>query len=169
MFGSNWARKICNNEWFLILFVSPYRQLLGVALRADIPLALDLLSSFWKCLVGVALDPDRDLEEADCITYDYIKKLTEVKPSHYRHFVIFEWETFWDDRGQQTYRVNPLFSELCACSELRKQWKFTRYVCCRLALESLLLLNFDLFVSHDNKNKKGSVSFWKYQVGGHIS
>ena len=121
MFGSNWARKICNNEWFLILFVSPYRQLLGVALRADIPLALDLLSSFWKCLVGVALDPDRDLEEADCITYDYIKKLTEVKPSHYRHFVSFEF------------------------------------------------LNFDLFVSHDNKNKKGSVSFWKYQVGGHIS
>ena len=50
-----------------------------------------------------------------------------------------QWETFWDDRGQQTYRVNPLFSELCACSELRKQWEFTRYVCCRLALESLLL------------------------------
>ncbi|XP_071790886.1 probable E3 ubiquitin-protein ligase HECTD4 isoform X2 [Asterias amurensis] len=56
-----------------------FGQLLGVALRADIPLALDLLSSFWKCLVGVALDPDRDLEEADCITYDYIKKLTEVQ------------------------------------------------------------------------------------------
>ena len=50
-----------------------------------------------------------------------------------------QWETFWDDRGQQAYRVNPLFSELCACSELRKQWKFTRYVCCHLALESLLL------------------------------
>ena len=50
-----------------------------------------------------------------------------------------QWETFWDDRGQQTYRVNPLFSELCACSELRKQWKFTRYVCCHLVLESLPL------------------------------
>ena len=50
----------------------------------------------------------------------------------------YQWETFWDDRGQQTYRVNPLFSELCACSELRKQWNFTRYVCCHLALESLL-------------------------------
>ena len=49
-----------------------------------------------------------------------------------------KWETFWDDRGQQNYRVNPLFSELCACSELRKQWKYTRYVCCHLALESLL-------------------------------
>ena len=55
-----------------------------------------------------------------------------------------QWETFWDNRGQQTYRVNPLFSELCACSELRKQWKFTRYVCCHLALESLLLT--ELFV-----------------------
>ena len=57
----------------------------------------------------------------------------------------WQWETFWDDRGQQTYRVNPLFSELCACSELRKQWKFTRYVCCRLALESLLLSKTTLF------------------------
>ena len=57
----------------------------------------------------------------------------------YRQLGGNQWETFWDDRGQQTYRVNPLFSELCVCSELRKQWKFTRYVCCRLALESLLL------------------------------
>ncbi|XP_022104608.1 probable E3 ubiquitin-protein ligase HECTD4 isoform X2 [Acanthaster planci] len=56
-----------------------FGQLLGIALRADIPLALDLLPSFWKCLVGAALDPERDLEEADCITYGYIKKLTEVQ------------------------------------------------------------------------------------------
>ncbi|XP_038054835.1 probable E3 ubiquitin-protein ligase HECTD4 isoform X2 [Patiria miniata] len=53
--------------------------LLGIALRADIPLALDLLPSFWKCLVGAPLDPERDLEEADCITYSYLKRLTEVQ------------------------------------------------------------------------------------------
>ena len=35
--------------------------------------------------------------------------------------------------------VKPLFSELCACSEQHKQWKFTRKVCCHLALESLPL------------------------------
>ena len=86
------------------------------------------------------------------------KTLWETAPSEYNMFFFFkmqfftkiikgfsweavydQWETFWDDRGQQTYRVNPLFSELCACSELRKQWKFTRYVCCHLALESLPL------------------------------
>ena len=65
-----------------------------------------------------------------CIMHQRGELLANKKP---------QWETFWDDRGQQTYRVNPLFSELCACSELRKQWKFTRYVCCHLALESLLL------------------------------
>ena len=64
-------------------------------------------------------------------------------------------ETFWDNRGQQTYRVNPLFSELCACSELRKQWKFTRYVCCRLALESLLLVYLNIM--HQLKN------LWKFE------
>ena len=63
-------------------------------------------------------------------------------------YLCTQWETFWDDRGQQTYRVNPLFSELCACSELRKQWKFTRYVCCRLALESLLFLQIERYLSN---------------------
>ena len=32
---------------------------------------------------------------------------------------------FWDAWWQQTYQVKSLFSVMCACSELRKQWKFT--------------------------------------------
>ncbi len=31
----------------------------------------------------------------------------------------------WGARWQQTYQVNPLFSVMCACSELGQQWKFT--------------------------------------------
>ena len=60
------------------LSVSLYVQLLGIAIRADIPLALDLLDVFWKCLVGVELDNDRDMEEADVVTHQYIKKINEV-------------------------------------------------------------------------------------------
>ncbi|XP_061026203.1 probable E3 ubiquitin-protein ligase HECTD4 isoform X7 [Eubalaena glacialis] len=49
-------------------------QLLGIAIRADVPLPLDLLPSFWKTLVGEPLDPDQDLQEADILTYNYVKK-----------------------------------------------------------------------------------------------
>lgn len=53
-------------------------QLLGIAIRADVPLPLDLLPSFWKTLVGEPLDPDRDLQEADILTYNYVKKFESV-------------------------------------------------------------------------------------------
>ena len=42
----------------LLVFVG---QLLGVTIRADIPLGLDLLSSVWKLLVGLNLEPSQDL------------------------------------------------------------------------------------------------------------
>lgn len=48
-------------------------------MRADIPLGLDLLPVFWKNLVGVPLDPITDLQEADIITYNYIKKFEMVR------------------------------------------------------------------------------------------
>ncbi|XP_031704959.1 probable E3 ubiquitin-protein ligase HECTD4 isoform X2 [Anarrhichthys ocellatus] len=51
-----------------------FGQLLGIAVRADVPLPLDLLGSFWKVLVGESLDPEQDLQEADVLTYNYVKK-----------------------------------------------------------------------------------------------
>nr|XP_036869936.1 probable E3 ubiquitin-protein ligase HECTD4 isoform X2 [Manis javanica] len=53
-------------------------QLLGIAIRADVPLPLDLLPSFWKMLVGEPLDPDQDLQEADILTYNYVKKFESI-------------------------------------------------------------------------------------------
>uniref|UniRef100_I3LKD5 HECT domain E3 ubiquitin protein ligase 4 n=1 Tax=Sus scrofa TaxID=9823 RepID=I3LKD5_PIG len=53
-------------------------QLLGIAIRADVPLPLDLLPSFWKTLVGEPLDPDQDLQEADILTYNYVKKFESI-------------------------------------------------------------------------------------------
>uniref|UniRef100_A0A8C3FG01 HECT domain E3 ubiquitin protein ligase 4 n=1 Tax=Chrysemys picta bellii TaxID=8478 RepID=A0A8C3FG01_CHRPI len=55
-----------------------FGQLLGIAVRADVPLPLDLLSSFWKTLVGEPLDPDVDLQEADILTYNYVKKFENI-------------------------------------------------------------------------------------------
>lgn len=55
-----------------------FGQLLGIAIRADVPLPLDLLPSFWKTLVGEPLDPDVDLQEADILTYNYVKKFENV-------------------------------------------------------------------------------------------
>uniref|UniRef100_A0A8C7DPU3 HECT domain E3 ubiquitin protein ligase 4 n=1 Tax=Oncorhynchus kisutch TaxID=8019 RepID=A0A8C7DPU3_ONCKI len=55
-----------------------FGQLLGIAIRADVPLPLDLLGSFWKSLVGEPLDPEQDLQEADLLTYNYVKKFEGV-------------------------------------------------------------------------------------------
>lgn len=59
-----------------------FGQLLGIAIRADVPLPLDLLGSFWKGLVGEPLDPEQDLQEADLLTYNYVKKFEGVRDSH---------------------------------------------------------------------------------------
>lgn len=61
-----------------------FGQLLGIAIRADVPLPLDLLGSFWKSLVGEPLDPEQDLQEADLLTYNYVKKFEGVRES-FRH------------------------------------------------------------------------------------
>ncbi|KAM8797794.1 putative E3 ubiquitin-protein ligase HECTD4 isoform 1-T1 [Eudromia elegans] len=55
-----------------------FGQLLGIAIRADVPLPLDLLPSFWKTLVGEPLDPEADLQEADILTYNYVKKFENI-------------------------------------------------------------------------------------------
>ncbi|XP_050780210.1 probable E3 ubiquitin-protein ligase HECTD4 isoform X5 [Gopherus flavomarginatus] len=55
-----------------------FGHLLGIAVRADVPLPLDLLPSFWKTLVGEPLDPDVDLQEADILTYNYVKKFENI-------------------------------------------------------------------------------------------
>ena len=57
--------------------------MLGIAIRADVPLPLDLLGSVWKGLVGEVLDPDADLQEADVLTYNYIKKFESVRHTHW--------------------------------------------------------------------------------------
>ncbi len=55
-----------------------FTQLLGIALRSDIPLALDLLPSFWKSLLNLPLDPHDDLRETDILTYNYLRRFSEV-------------------------------------------------------------------------------------------
>lgn len=61
-----------------------FGQLLGIAIRADVPLPLDLLGSFWKGLVGEELDPETDFQEADLLTYNYFKKFENVRDMKHR-------------------------------------------------------------------------------------
>ncbi|KAJ8312853.1 hypothetical protein KUTeg_010226 [Tegillarca granosa] len=55
-----------------------FGQLLGITIRADIPIGMDLLSCFWKVVVGTSLDLVTDLQDADQLTYNYIKKIEMV-------------------------------------------------------------------------------------------
>ncbi|KTG47440.1 hypothetical protein cypCar_00035587, partial [Cyprinus carpio] len=85
-----------------------FGQLLGIAIRADVPLPLDLLGSFWKGLVGEALDPEADFREADLLTYNYIKKFENLC------VCLFSWEN--KDvyvRAVRELRLRELQNEEC--------------------------------------------------------
>ncbi|KAK7087914.1 probable E3 ubiquitin-protein ligase HECTD4 isoform X2 [Littorina saxatilis] len=64
------------SEENLLIFVG---QLLGITVRADIPLGLDLLTVAWRTLVGLTPDACTDLQEADPMTYAYLKKIEMVE------------------------------------------------------------------------------------------
>ncbi|XP_052243277.1 probable E3 ubiquitin-protein ligase HECTD4 isoform X2 [Dreissena polymorpha] len=64
------------SEENLITFLG---QLLGITIRADIPIGLDLMASFWKALVGLPMDSVMDIKEADPLTYSYLKKIEMVE------------------------------------------------------------------------------------------
>ena len=57
-----------------------FGQLVGVAIRADVPMALDLLPCFWKSLKGQSLSL-ADLRDADCITFHLTEKMLSVSLS----------------------------------------------------------------------------------------
>ena len=54
-----------------------FGQLLGVIIRADIPVGLDIMPYFWKVLLGKELTLD-DLREADIVTYTLTEKILQV-------------------------------------------------------------------------------------------
>ncbi|XP_025090246.1 probable E3 ubiquitin-protein ligase HECTD4 isoform X2 [Pomacea canaliculata] len=64
------------SEENLLIFLG---QLLGITIRADIPLGLDLLTVAWRTLVGLAPDASSDLYEADPLTYSYMKRIEMVE------------------------------------------------------------------------------------------
>ena len=51
--------------------------------------------------------------------YDLIIKIKKIKQTRINNQI----GDFWDARWQQTYQVNPLFTEMFAWSERCKQWK----------------------------------------------
>ncbi|GFR88453.1 HECT domain containing E3 ubiquitin protein ligase 4 [Elysia marginata] len=82
--------KMTYPEENLLVFVG---QLLGITIRADIPLGLDLLSTVWKLLVGMNLDPCLDLSEADVVTYKHIKRIEMAESEEELESVLGESST----------------------------------------------------------------------------
>ena len=70
-------QNACTLVLYICIFFSLSLQLLGVSIRADVPIALDLLLCFWKSLKGQDLTLD-DLKEADHVTYSLTKDIIEV-------------------------------------------------------------------------------------------
>ncbi|XP_063396384.1 probable E3 ubiquitin-protein ligase HECTD4 [Mytilus trossulus] len=56
-----------------------FGQILGITIRADIPLGLDLLKSLWEAIVSDDEDPSTNLQEADPLTYSFMKKIEMVE------------------------------------------------------------------------------------------
>ena len=62
-------------------------QLLGVAIRADMPITIDFLPCFWKSLRGEPLTL-ADLKEADCVTYNLTCKILSAEsPAEFQDVV----------------------------------------------------------------------------------
>ena len=55
-----------------------FGQLLGVIIRADIPVGLDIMPYFWRALLGKELTLN-DLREADIVTYTLTEKILQVR------------------------------------------------------------------------------------------
>ena len=53
--------------------------ILGVAIRSDVPFAIDCLRPFWTRLLGEELDFETDLAESDIITHNFIRSLRALK------------------------------------------------------------------------------------------
>ena len=64
-----------------------FSQLLGVSVRADVPIAIDFLPCFWKSFKGETLSLT-DLHEADCVTYNLTSKmLSSASPEEFDELV----------------------------------------------------------------------------------
>lgn len=61
--------------------------LIGISLRADVPLPLDLLPSFWKCLIGIPLGAV-DVSDCDKFTGDLLHRLEALSsPEAFEEFM----------------------------------------------------------------------------------
>ena len=69
-------KNIDYHDEALLLFCG---TLLGVAMRSDVPLAIDCLRPFWSRLLSEDLDFETDLRQSDIITSNFINGLNALK------------------------------------------------------------------------------------------
>ena len=78
-------------------------QLLGVAIRADMPIALDLLPCFWKSLKSEPLSLS-DLKEADCVTYNLTQRMLDSgSPEEFEELVsgLHHGKSIGEEEGEE--------------------------------------------------------------------
>ncbi|KAL5256674.1 hypothetical protein ACHWQZ_G011808 [Mnemiopsis leidyi] len=68
-------KNIDYHDEALLLF---FGNLLGVAMRSDVPFAVDCLRPFWTRILGEQINLDTDLRQSDIITYNFLKGLKSL-------------------------------------------------------------------------------------------
>ena len=68
-------KNIDYHDEALLLF---FGNLLGVAMRSDVPFAVDCLRPFWTRILGEQINFDTDLRQSDIITYNFLKGLKSL-------------------------------------------------------------------------------------------
>lgn len=89
-----------------------FGQILGMALRAAIPLQLNLMPTFWKSILGEEFD-EKAIERFDVITHSFIKDLEKEQTTG-------EFETFLEDNQYPKFvypSLNGEEVELCPNGE----------------------------------------------------
>ncbi|WAR02868.1 HECD4-like protein [Mya arenaria] len=96
---------LSQSEQNLVTFLG---QLLGITIRADIPIGLDLMASFWKALVGVPMDSVVDIKEADHLTYNYLKKIELAESEGELLALCADVYPSWENRQQYIDAIREL-------------------------------------------------------------
>ena len=108
---------------------------IGVSLRANIPLPLDLMSLFWKQLLAESPD-DTDLYDVDRIIYNSTQQLIDVETEE--GFEALLYEPLDEEDGSSQADENPELKEKPKkASELLKQMR----ECCGDSLPKSLLFS----------------------------
>ena len=81
-----------------------FGQMLGVSLRSGIPMALNLMPTFWRSLVNDPVLDWRECRELDPVTFNYISSLESLTQ--------ITAQTFWEENDFPKFTFHSLTGEI---------------------------------------------------------